>query len=200
MALRVGLTGGIGSGKTVIAGVFEVLSIPVYYADQQAKRIMNEDDRIRIRLTAEFGANAYLNNQLNRSYIASVVFNDKLKLELLNSIVHPVTLQDSDAWMQVQRTPYAIKEAALIFESGANNYLDYIVGVYAPVQLRIQRVAARDTVDSQQVCRRIKSQMSEEDKMKLCDHVIVNDEQQPVIEQVLSLHKKLVEMSELRTP
>lgn len=200
MALRVGLTGGIGSGKTVIAGVFEALGIPVYYADQQAKRIMNEDDRIRIRLTTEFGANAYLNNQLNRSYIASIVFNDKLKLELLNSIVHPVTLQDSDAWMQVQRTPYAIKEAALIFESGANNYLDYIVGVYAPVQLRIQRVTARDTVDSQQVCRRIKSQMSEEDKMKLCDHVIVNDEQQPVMEQVLSLHRKLVEMSELRTP
>jgi len=200
MALRVGLTGGIGSGKTIVAGVFEVLGIPVYYADQEAKRIMNEDNRIKVRLTAEFGENTYINNQLNRPYIASVVFGDKQKLELLNSIVHPITLQDSNAWMRLQNTPFAVKEAALIFESGANNHLDYIIGVYAPLQLRIQRVVARDTIDFRQVHRRIKNQMNEEDKMKLCDHVIVNDEQQPVIEQVLKVHRKLVEMSILRTP
>ncbi len=199
MSLRIGLTGGIGSGKTIVAAVFEALGIPVYYADREAKRIMNEDDRIKLRLTAEFGESAYLNNQLNRPYIASVVFGDRQKLELLNSIVHPITLQDSNAWMQLQPMPFAIKEAALIFESGANNHLDYIIGVYAPLQLRIQRVVARDTIDDQQVHRRIENQMNEEDKMKLCDYVIVNDEQQPVIDQVLNLHKKLVEISRLRT-
>lgn len=200
MVLRVGLTGGIGSGKTIVAAVFEVLGVPVYYADQEAKRIMNEDDRVKARITTEFGGHAYVHNQLNRPYIASVVFGDKQKLELLNSIVHPVTLQDSNAWMQLQHTPYAIKEAALLFESGGSDHLDYIIGVYAPLQLRIQRVVARDTIDFTQVYRRIESQMNEEDKMKLCDHVIVNDEQQPIIEQVLGLHKKLVEMSMLRTP
>lgn len=199
MPLRVGLTGGIGSGKTTVAGIFEILGIPVYYADQEAKRIMNQDDRIKVRLTAEFGENAYVNHQLNRPYIASVVFGDKQKLKLLNSIVHPITLQDSNAWMQLQHTPYAIKEAALIFESGGNNHLDYIIGVYASLQLRIQRVIARDTIEYRQVYRRIENQMNEEDKMKLCDHVIVNDEQQPVIEQVLNIHEKLMEMSMLRT-
>lgn len=199
MALRVGLTGGIGSGKTIVAGVFEVLGIPVYYADYEAKRIMSEDERIKVRLITEFGGNAYINNQLNRSYIASVVFGNKQKLELLNSIVHPITLQDSNVWMQLQHTPYAIKEAALIFESGASNHLDFIIGVYAPLQLRIQRVITRDTIDTPEVYRRIENQMNEEDKMKLCDHVIVNDEQHPVINQVLNLHEKLVEMSLHRT-
>ena len=198
MSLRIGLTGGIGSGKTIVAAVFEVLGIPVYYADQEAKRIMNENAEIKVRLTAEFGENAYINNQLNRSYIASVVFGDKQKLELLNSIVHPITLQDSNIWMQSQLSPYAMKEAALLFESRGNEHLDYIIGVYAPLQLRLQRVAVRDNVDLQQVHRRMESQMNEEDKMELCDYVIVNDEQQPVVTQVLNLHETLLGMSVLR--
>lgn len=195
MILRIGLTGGIGSGKTIVARVFEVLGIPVYYADQEAKRIINENEIVKEQIIAQFGEIAYINNELNRSYIASIVFKDKSKLDLLNAIVHPITLKESECWMQSQNTLYAIKEAALIFESGAHKHLDFIIGVSAPLQLRIQRVVARDTTNAQDVYRRIENQMNEEDKLNLCDAIIINDEQQLVVKQVLALHDRLVEMS-----
>src|SRR5688572_30186051 len=127
--LRIGLTGGIGSGKSTVAKVFEVLGIPVYYADEAAKRIMNEDEQLMQLIMQHFGAAAYKNNQLDRQYLASQVFDNKEKLELLNSLVHPATIRDGDEWMRKQTTPYAIKEAALIFESGTQDQLDYIIGV-----------------------------------------------------------------------
>lgn len=190
--LCIGLTGGIGSGKTIVAKVFEILGIPVYYSDAEAKRIMNEDSTVKEQILAFFGEEAYSNNQINRPYISSIVFNNKEKLDLLNSIVHPATINDSDRWMHSQTTPYAIKEAALIFESGVNKYLNYVIGVSAPPLLRIQRVIIRDSISKEQVEHRIKSQMEETDKIQLCDFVIVNDEQRLVVPQVLDLHKKLI--------
>ncbi len=194
--LIIGLTGGIGSGKSTVAKIFEVLGIPVYYADEEAKRIMNEDETIRSKLIVLFGEESYSGGKLNRPHIASIVFGDKEKLHQLNEIVHPVTIADSDRWMQSQTTPYAIKEAALIFESGSYKQLDYVIGVSSPIELRIQRVINRDNISKPEVARRIQNQMPEEDKIKRCHFVLNNNEEQLVVPQVLELHKKLVGLNE----
>lgn len=187
--LHIGLTGGIGSGKSTIAKVFETLGIPVYYADDASKKLMNEDIELKKQIIRYFGEASYTDNQLNRSYIASVVFADKTKLELLNSLVHPATIRDAKRWMKEQNTPYAIKEAALIFESGSAEGLDYIIGVFAPQALRIKRTMDRDNVTKEAVIKRMQNQVDETMKMRLCDFVIYNDEQQLVIPQVLKLHE-----------
>lgn len=190
--LKIGLTGGIGSGKSTVAKVFETLGIPVYYADDAAKRVMNEHALLREKIIQHFGEESYADKQLNRNYIASQVFNNKEKLDLLNSIVHPVTIADAEAWMQAQKTPYAIKEAAIIFEAGAHRQLDYIIGVSAPVDLRLKRVMERDGITQEKVQERMDKQMDEEEKMKLCDFIIFNDEKQLLIPQVIELHENLV--------
>lgn len=187
--LHIGLTGGIGSGKSTIAKVFETLGLPVYYADDASKKLMNEDIELKKQIIRYFGEASYTDNQLNRSYIASVVFADKTKLELLNSLVHPATIRDAKRWMKEQNTPYAIKEAALIFESGSADGLDYIIGVFAPQALRIKRTMDRDNVTREAVIKRMQNQVDETMKMRLCDFVIYNDEQQLVIPQVLKLHE-----------
>jgi dephospho-CoA kinase len=196
---RVGLTGGLGSGKSTVASVFEVLGIPVYYADAAAKRLMNEDPALKEEITKHFGKNAYSNGVLNRQYLASMVFDNKKKLELLNSLVHPVTIRDSEHWMKEQHTPYAIKEAALIFESGSQSELDHIIGVQAPLPLRIRRAINRDHITKEQVLARINKQMDQDMKMELCDSVIINDEEQFVIPQVLAVHEKLLKLAKSST-
>jgi dephospho-CoA kinase len=193
--LKIGLTGGIGSGKTTVAKIFELLDIPVYYADIQAKRIMNEDPQLKEEIIRYFGSQAYPSNELDRSYIASIVFNDKAKLELLNSLVHPATIRDGNNWLEKQVTPYSIKEAALIFESGVQEHLDYVIGVSAPLDLRIKRSMLRDAATAESVKSRMNKQMDEETKLSLCDFIIHNDEEQPVIPQVLALHEKLLALS-----
>ena len=196
MPLRIGLTGGIGSGKSTIAKVFEVLGIPVYYADDAAKRIMNEDAGLKEQIIQHFGKEAYNHGPLDRRYIASLVFNNKEKLELLNSLVHPATIRDGERWMQQQTTPYAIKEAALIFEGGVQAWLDYVIGVSAPTTLRIHRTMMRDKISREEVLSRMNQQIQEVIKMKLCDFVILNDEQQLVIPQVITLHNKLLQLAQ----
>ena len=192
---RVGLTGGIGSGKSTVAHVFEVLGIPVYYADGASKRLMNEDYDLKNKIKKAFGNEAYLNGELNRKYLSDVVFNDSEKIKLLNSLVHPATIEDALHWMQGQTAPYVIKEAALIFESGSNKDLDYVIGVKSPVELSIKRAMARDNINEEQVKSRMDKQMDAESKIRLCDYVIVNDEQQMLIPQVLALHEKLLELA-----
>jgi dephospho-CoA kinase len=186
--IKVGLTGGIGSGKTTVAKLFEVLGIPVYYADDRAKRLMNTDPVLRTSILQHFGEESYSNGELDRRYLASIVFNNKEKLELLNALTHPVTIRDAEEWMTRQTTPYVIKEAALLFESGAAEKLDHIIGVYAPQHLRVQRVMQRDRQPVEEIMKRISRQIDEEMKMKLCDFIIINNEQELVIPQVLKLH------------
>jgi dephospho-CoA kinase len=197
--LKIGLTGGIGSGKSTVAKIFELLGIPVYYADDRAKELMNTDPYLRTKIIEHFGEAAYSGNILNRSYIASIVFNNKEKLQLLNSFVHPVTIADSESWMRAQSTPYAVREAALIFESKVNLQLDYVIGVSAPQLLRIQRLTERDPVTPEEIEKRMSNQMDEDEKMALCDFVIVNDETEPVIPQVIELHEKFLSIAAEKT-
>jgi dephospho-CoA kinase len=190
--LRIGITGGIGSGKSTVARVFEVLGIPVYYADDAARRIMNGNEALKARIISAFGQEAYAGGVLNRSWLGAQVFNDREKLEQLNALVHPATIADGEEWMQQQKSPYAIKEAALIFETGTQRYLDYVIGVYAPASLRLLRAMKRDQSSKEKVEAVINRQLDEDIKMKLCDFVITNDEQQAVVPQVMKLHEELI--------
>ena len=195
--LKIGLTGGIGSGKSVVAQMFAVLGIPVFYADEASKKLMVEDEQLKSAIKHHFGESAYIEGILNRKFLANIVFNDAEKLTLLNSLVHPATLADASEWMQKQHAAYSIKEAALIFESGSNKSLDYVIGVDTPEEVRIKRVMARDNVSASQVKERMNTQMDEREKLRLCDYVIVNNEHQLIIPQVLALHEKFLEMARL---
>ena len=193
--LKVGLTGGIGAGKSTVAHIFEVLGIPVYHADQEAKRLMQTNPLLMEKIRTAFSENAYMEGILDRKYLSSLVFNDKQKLELLNSIVHPFTIQDGKEWMKKQSSSYAIKEAALIFESGSQGEFDCIIGVFAPTTLRLHRTIQRDQVEREKVIHRMEKQLDENIKMKLCDHVLINNEQTLLIPQVIALHEKLISLS-----
>ena len=189
--LRIGLTGGIGSGKSTVAKIFETLGIPVYYADDASKRMMNENEELKTLIQNHFGKETYTDGKLNRKHLSSLVFNNPEKLNLLNSIVHPATIKDAAEWMQQQKASYAIKEAALIFESGSQEHLDKVIGVYAPAAIRINRVMQRDNTTRDEVISRMNKQIDEEMKMRLCDYVITNDEQELLIPQVLTLDAEL---------
>lgn len=193
--LKIGLTGGIGSGKSTVAKIFEVLGIPVYYADTEAKRLMNSNEKIKESLRQHFGEATYKNEELDRKYLADIVFNNPEKLDLLNALIHPVTIKDAEEWMQRQAAPYSIKEAALLFESGAAENLDFVIGVYAPQALRIKRVMKRDNLAQDEIVKRINRQVNEEMKMKLCDFVITNNEQELLIPQVLKLHQHFISLA-----
>jgi dephospho-CoA kinase len=194
--LKVGLTGGIGSGKSTVARVFSVLGIPVYDADTAAKRLMRDDPDIREALTLAFGPKAYSNGELQREWLASVVFTDPGKTALLNGIVHPAVIRDAAEWMLRQKAPYSLKEAALVFESGSDKELDYVIGVAAPEEVRLDRVMSRDGLSLRQVQDRMAKQMPESEKMALCDRVIVNDGKEPLIPQVLETDRWLRTMTE----
>ncbi|HZK63375.1 MAG TPA: dephospho-CoA kinase [Puia sp.] len=190
--LKIGLTGGIGSGKTTVAQIFEVLGIPVYHADEAAKKLMNENPELKKGIISRFGAGAYPDGKLDRRYLAELVFSDPEKLSRLNEMVHPVTLHDADLWMRKQHSPYVVKEAAIIFEANLRSFYDFVIGVAAPESLRIERVMKRDRSTREKVLLRIRQQMDEEEKMRLCDFVIVNDEQQGILPQVLKIHELLL--------
>lgn len=194
--LKIGITGGIGSGKSTVAKLFEVLGIPVYAADEAGRRLMNENEIVKKKVKEFFGEAAYTDEILNRKYLADIVFNNEEQLARLNAIVHPATLKDADDWMNNQHSPYAIKEAAILFESGAHKHLDYIIGVSAPAPLRIERAMQRDNVTREQVLARMNRQINETVKMRLCDFIIYNDEEQLVIPQVLALHQKLISIAQ----
>ena len=196
--LKVGITGNIGSGKTMVCELFKAYGIPVYNADIEAKKIIDTDEPIIAAIKAHFGEKAYINNHLNKSYISNIVFADLHQLHILNAITHPVIIQHALKWMNQQITPYAIKEAALIFESGSAEGLDIIIGVESPDNLRIKRVMERDSLNRQEVLNRMDKQIDQAIKMNLCDYVIKNDSTCSLIEQVESIHKKLIIQSKLK--
>jgi dephospho-CoA kinase len=189
MTTMIGLTGGIGSGKSVVAKIFTTLGIPVFNADEAAKHIMQNNPEMKAKLIEQFGSSIYDASGLQKEKLAAIVFNDPFQLQLLNAIVHPVTIQAAKDWAANQTSPYVIKEAALIFESAAADGLFKVIGVTAPLSLRIHRVMQRDGVSKEQVEARMQHQISDTIKMRLCDYVIENNNQQMLIPQVLELDK-----------
>lgn len=190
--LKVGLTGGMGSGKSTVAGILEVLGVPVYYADAAARRLMEEDASLRDALTLAFGARCFRGGRIDRAWLAAHVFPDPERTRILNDLVHPATLADAREWMRRQQAPYAVKEAALIFESGSEAGLDLVVGVHASEETRIRRVMRRDGGTREQALLRMRRQMDEADKMSRCDRVLRNEVDSRLLPQVLSLHDELL--------
>ncbi len=196
--LQIGITGGIGSGKTTVCRIFETLGIPVYYADDRAKAIMVEDPQLVKKIIKIFGKKAYLKaGSLNRPHIASIAFSDKEKLAMLNAAVHPAVRTDGTNWHNNQKNvPYTLKEAALMFESGNYQVLDKIITEAAPQKIRLKRVMLRDKSTAAQIKARMDKQMPEKEKKKLADFIIYNHGRRALIPQVLKIHRKLIQLAE----
>jgi dephospho-CoA kinase len=192
MKLRIGLTGGIGSGKSVIARIFRILGIPVYDADLAARRLMETDETLIKDIQKVFGAEIYSEGKLNRKLLASQVFKDESKLDTLNKLVHPAVLKDYNEWEQKQKAPYSIREAAILFESGNWQQLDHVILVDAPEDLRIRRVIQRDNRSEKEVREIISRQWTSEKKKELAWRLIRNDDSELVIPQVLQIHNQLL--------
>lgn len=192
---KVGITGGIGSGKTTVCKVFEVLGIPVFYADTEAKGIMVKDSILIQNIKETFGKQSYFEDgTLNKQHIASIVFNNEAELIKLNAIVHPAVFRAFDAWEEqmANQAPYTLKEAALLFESGSYKMCDTTILVTAPIEVKIKRVMERDGITAAQVKARMDKQLSDEEKAKMANYFISNDEEHSIIEQVLNLHKQFL--------
>jgi dephospho-CoA kinase len=193
--LKVGLTGGIGSGKSFISDIFTHLGIPVYNSDDRAKYLMNYSEKIKKEIKKLFGNDSYYDNQLKTKSIAAKVFNDSSLLFKLNQIVHPAVYSDFHAWCKKQNkvnTPFVLKEAAILFESGAYKHMDKNILVTAPQKLRIERVMNRDGVSEDEVKIRIKNQSSAEELMPLADFILKNDDKELILPQIINIYNKLV--------
>jgi dephospho-CoA kinase len=190
--LKIGLTGGIGSGKSLVAKIFACLGVPVFNADDASKFLLATNNDIQLKVIELLGNEAFENGKPNKTFIANAVFSNAAKLAGLNAILHPAVISYGEAWMSQQTAPYAIKEAAILFESNSHKNLDAIIGVNATEALRIQRAMQRDNATEDAIKSRIVKQMNEDEKMKLCTYVINNDEVEALIPQVLKLHKELM--------
>lgn len=192
--IKAGITGGIGSGKSTVAKIFSVLGIPVFYADFAAKKVMTDDKTVVAAMRKHFGAEAYLSDgQLNRSYIASKVFNDEKQLSILNGIVHPATFRAMDNWVKEQKNvPYVLKEAALLYESGSYKQCDCTILVLADEKLKVERIKQRDGITEAQIKARMDRQMSDEEKKPMAGFIITNNERELLIPQVLHIHDQIL--------
>jgi dephospho-CoA kinase len=189
--IKVGLTGNIGSGKSTVARVFEILGIPVYHADAEAKKFL-DDKNVRDSLIREFGSEIFENGMINRKKLANLVFNSKDALNFLNSLIHPLVRKDFENWTAVHsESSYIIQEAAILFESGFYKMFDRVITVTSSLEQAVSRVVARDGVSEKDVLNRMKNQWSSEKKQKLADFVIYNDESKLVIPQILEIHNEL---------
>lgn len=174
MTKIIGLTGGIGSGKTTIARLFEAEGIPVYIADEEAKKIMQLPETIS-RIESVFGAEVIVNDQIDKKKLSEIVFNNPEKLKKLNSIIHPLVKKHFDNWVKKQKNPFVIKEAAILFESGSYKYCDKIITVIASEETRVKRVMQRDNCTKEEVLNRIKNQWSDSQKISKSDYIIENE-------------------------
>jgi dephospho-CoA kinase len=192
--IKVGITGGIGSGKSTVAKIFSILGIPIYSADDRAKWLMIEDSVLKEKIISAFGKESYSESgQLNRTFLAKTVFSDPGKVKQINRLVHPAVRDDFNSWVNAQSSPYVLKEAALIFESGGQNLLDYVINISAPLRIRVSRVMMRDPDRSEgQINKIIDQQLPDEEKNELSDFVIKNVDNKLLIPQVLKIHEKLI--------
>ena len=193
--LKIGVTGGIGSGKTTVCKVFELLGVPVFYADTVAKSIMHSDLILRKEIIETFGEGSYSKTgELNRPYLSSIVFKNEVQLDKLNALVHPAVFRAFDLWVTGHAEEhYVIKEAALLFESDAHKMCDQTVLVLSPEAIRISRIKARDGISTEDILLRMKRQFSDAQKKELADHILLNDEEQLLIPQILALHQHFLD-------
>ncbi len=194
--LRIGITGGIGVGKSTVCEIFKRIDVPVYDADTRAKYLMQHDTELVKSIKDAFGWDAYTrSNELNREYLAKIVFNNQEKLDILNSIVHPRVGLDYEQWTTENRDkPYSIKEAALLFEAKSYKFLHKIIVVTCPIDIRIDRIVKRDHVKREDVLKRISKQMTDKERLEKADYVILNDGKKSLIEQTLTIHNQILEL------
>ena len=190
--IKLGVTGGIGSGKTSVCKVFSTFGIPIFSADEEAKKAMEVDTGIILRLNAIAGKDIYASGTLDRAELAKLIFNNRFMLAKVNSVVHPAVFSRFGEWVKKQKAPYIIMEAAILFESGGAEIVDRVVTVTAPVEERIERVVRRSNIAKEEVMERIKNQMSDSDKIKLSDYVIDNSENAMIIPAVLNIHNHIL--------
>ena len=195
--LKVGITGGIGSGKTTVCRIFESMGVPVYYADDRAKWLMSNDVNLISCIKSLFGEVAYRNDgTLDREHISGIVFKNKTKLSALNAVVHPAVASDAAAWFDSQSSSaYALEEAALLIESNSYLKLDKLILVTAPLEIRIDRIVNRDSTSREKALERIKNQMPEEEKMTYADFIIKNDGLKMLLPQVRAIHLELLALA-----
>ncbi len=193
--IRIGLTGGIGSGKSTISRIFRILGIAVYEADLRARDLMQSDPILMEKIKSAFGEGSYSGGTLNRAYLGDIVFSSEEKLDQLNGIVHPAVFRDFQHWSEGKLSlPYIIHEAAILFESGVYKLMDYTINVHAERDLRLRRVTERDRVSGEKVLQRMEKQMSEDERSRLADYQIFNNEEDILIPQVINLHNKFVSL------
>ncbi len=193
----VGLTGGIGSGKSTVAKIFKLLDIPVFDSDQEAKRLMTSDQELRNSIILEFGPDAYLNSaEVNRQYLASVVFNNRKKLDTLNSLVHPIVRQYIKKWANEQKSRYVIVESALLFEYNLYKNFDAVITVIASTDIRIQRVMQRSNLSYEEILKRVQNQVDDSVRYQKSTHIIENNNHNLLIPQVLTINNQLWESSQ----
>jgi dephospho-CoA kinase len=191
MTIKLGITGGIGSGKSIVCAVFKTLGIPVFEADLVAKKLADENPEIKKTLTAWFGEGIYEADILNRKMLAQLIFSDKNNLEKVNSLIHPAVRDSFIQWTEQQTTPYSIYEAAILFESGFYRMMDFTILVSSPEHLRIERVIERDKISAEQVLARMKNQWTDDEKRKLASIELINDNKNLIIPQIIEIDKKL---------
>jgi dephospho-CoA kinase len=186
---RIGLTGGIGAGKTTVSKIFQIIGIPIYSSDEVAKKILKKNDSVKQQMMKHFGKGILTNNNIDNKKIANVIFKKKDKLKIVNSIIHPLVKKDFESWCKKQNNIYIIKESALLFTSNAYKELDYIILIKSPLELRIKRIKSRDQKNEKEIFSIIKNQSSDDFLDKHCDYIIKNDENSFLIEQVLKLNE-----------
>lgn len=196
--LKLGVTGGIGSGKTTVCKVFKALGIPVFSTDPEAREIMNSNPEIKEKINFVAGKDLYTGGSLDRQELASLIFNDSLLLQKVNSIVHPAVSANFVKWVKVQAAPYVIMEAAILFESGASKFVDKVASVVAPEEERVNRVIIRNNLTRQQVLERIRNQITDEERMKLSDYVIFNSENDMILPVILKIHEEILSLIKMR--
>jgi dephospho-CoA kinase len=199
--LRIGITGGMGAGKSTVCKVFSQIGISIYDADSRAKWLMNNDPELKEAIRKSFGWDSYTRkDDLNRDYLAKVVFNNEEKLKNLNSIVHPAVMKDFELWTQEHKDePYSLKEAALLFESDSYKNLHKVIVINSPIETRIERVVKRDHVKREDVLKRIENQSTDRERMKKADWIIYNDGVHSLIEQTMKIHHQILEIREQGT-
>lgn len=190
--IKVGITGGIGSGKSTVCKVFRIMQIPVFEADKEARKIMDSNPEVRVQLPRLFGASVYLPDQsIDRKYLANLVFNNPSLLDQLNKIIHPLVRKSFSDWLLLQESPYVIHEAAILFESGFYKIMDKTITVVTSENERIERVMKREGISAKMVMLRMKNQWPDEEKIKLADFVIGNNDNELIIPQIIEIDKKL---------